>query len=221
MPASIAWVRQFQWQVFFEYLTDFENVLLTRRTRLDLLEIRFESGDEIRMNLENRYELLDEPFEIHPDIVIPTGDYDFTDFSIRVQTTERRKVSGELGYTRGGFWSGNRTAYEGEISLRPTSGFLFATEWEHNDISLPEGDFSTSLIAQRSEWQASPWMSLTTIIQYDNVSSELGLYARFRWILKPGNDLYVVYSHNWRSVENRWLTLERAATTKVNYTHRF
>lgn len=220
-PAGIPSVRQFQWQIFFEYLTDFENVLLTRRTRLDLFEVRFDSGDEIRVNLENNYELLDEPFEIHPGIVIPVGEYDFTDFSFRIQTTERRKVSGEFGYSRGGFWSGNRTAYESVFSLRPASGLLFATEWEYNDISLPEGDFAASLIAQRAEWQASPWMSLTTIVQYDNVSRELGMYARFRWIVNPGNDLYIVYSHNWQSLETRWLTLDRAATTKVNYTHRF
>ena len=62
----------------------------------------------------------------------------------------------------------------------------------------------------------SPWISLISIVQYENISSELGLFTRFRWILQPGNDLFIVYSQNWQSLENRWLTLDRAATTKIN-----
>jgi hypothetical protein len=29
------------------------------------------------------------------------------------------------------------------------------------------------------------------------VSANLGWQARLRWILRPGNDLFVVYLHNW------------------------
>jgi hypothetical protein len=220
-PASIPSVRQFEWQIFFEYLTDLDNVLLTRTTRLNLLQIRFETGDELSFQFNNRFEYLDEPFEIDDGIILPIGDYEFNDFRFEVETTERRTVSGDFAIRRGGFWSGDRTEIETELELRPAPGLLFAVEWEHNDISLPEGDFTANLFAQRSEWQASPWMSLTAIVQYDNISSELGLFTRFRWILNPGNDLYVVYSHNWQSLANRWMTLDRAATTKVNYTHRF
>ena len=25
----------------------------------------------------------------------------------------------------------------------------------------------------------------------------MGWQSRFRWIMRPGNDLYVVYTHNW------------------------
>lgn len=220
-PADVAAIRQLEWEIRFEYLTDFENVLLTRNTRVGLLDVRFESGDELRVNFSNSYELLDEAFEIHPGVVLPVGSYEFNDLEVDIETTERRTVAGEFSIRRGGFWSGDRTGLEAELVLRPMSGLLFGTEWEHNEISLPEGEFTTNLIAQRSEWQASPWMSLTTILQFDNVSDELGLFTRFRWILNPGNDLYVVYSHNWQSLANRWLTLDRAATTKINYTYRF
>jgi len=220
-PASLASVRQLEWEIFFEYLTDLENVLLTRTTRLRLLDVRFESGDELRFELSNRFEFLDGPFEISDGIILPVGEYEFTDVRFEIETTDRRTVSGDFALRRGGFWSGDRTAIEAEISLRPKSGLLFAAEWERNDIELPEGSFTTSLFAQRFEWQASPWMSLTTIVQYDNVSNEVGLFTRFRWIVNPGNDLFVVYSHNWQSLDNRWQTLDRAATTKINYTHRF
>jgi hypothetical protein len=55
------------------------------------------------------------------------------------------------------------------------------------------------------------------------VSSVLGWQSRFRWILKPGNDLYIVYTQNWLddTILNRFSTLNRRAASKVLYTRRF
>ncbi len=46
--------------------------------------------------------------------------------------------------------------------------------------------------------------------------------SRFRWIVKPGSDLYFVYTHNWVDdpLQNRIYTLDRRAASKVLYTHR-
>jgi hypothetical protein len=55
------------------------------------------------------------------------------------------------------------------------------------------------------------------------MSRVLGWQSRYRWILRPGNDLYVGYTYNW--VEDplvaRFATLDRRAASKVLYTHRF
>ena len=40
--------------------------------------------------------------------------------------------------------------------------------------------------------QFSPRVSLAQNAQYDTVTKELGWQARFRWIQRPGDDLYVV-----------------------------
>ena len=73
------------------------------------------------------------------------------------------------------------------------------------------------------ELQFSPWIAWVNNIQYDTQSSIVGWQSRFRWILKPGNDLYVVYTHNWLDdpLQNRIYTLDRRAASKVLYTHRF
>jgi hypothetical protein len=51
----------------------------------------------------------------------------------------------------------------------------------------------------------------------------LGWQSRFRWILRPGNDLYFVYIHNWLDdpLSSRIYTLDRRATSKISYTYRF
>jgi len=45
----------------------------------------------------------------------------------------------------------------------------------------------------------------------------------FRWILTPGNDLYVVYTHNWldEPLLDRLSTLDKRLASKILYTYRF
>jgi hypothetical protein len=68
-------------------------------------------------------------------------------------------------------------------------------------------------------------MSLANNLQYDTISRLLGWQVRFRWIHRPGNDLYIVYTHNWRDVfeaqRRRLSTLDNRLATKLVYTLRF
>jgi hypothetical protein len=70
--------------------------------------------------------------------------------------------------------------------------------------------------------QFSPWISLANNLQYDTVSRIMGWQMRFRWILRPGNDVYFVYAENWLDdPATGRVTLDRNAATKLVYTHRF
>ena len=68
-----------------------------------------------------------------------------------------------------------------------------------------------------------PWVSLVNTFQYDSISRVLGWQSRFRWIVTPGDDVYFVYTQNWLddAVLDRFVTLNRNATTKLLYTRRF
>jgi hypothetical protein len=61
------------------------------------------------------------------------------------------------------------------------------------------------------------------MIQYDSVSRVLGWQSRFRWILRPGNDIYFVYTQNWLDdpILNRYATITKRAASKFIYTMRF
>ena len=63
--------------------------------------------------------------------------------------------------------------------------------------------------------------SISNNIQYDSVSRVLGWQFRFRWIVKPGNDIYVVWLNNWLDSTTGLTTLDRSAAAKVVYTYRF
>ena len=50
----------------------------------------------------------------------------------------------------------------------------------------------------------------------------LGWQSRFRWILRPGNDIYFVYTHNWLDdpALSRFATLDQRLLETALH-HRF
>src|SRR5690606_31460023 len=92
---------------------------------------------------------------------------------------------------------------------------------EYNDVDLPGGSFITRLFRLDVRTQFSPWMSLANNLQYDTVSRALGWQMRYRWIVRPGNDIFFVYTQNWMNdLDLGYQTLDRRAVAKAVYTWR-
>ena len=220
-PDWFASVRNLEFGVYHEHLSDLHNRLLTRETGLELLGVVYDSGDRFDLRRNFRFELLEEPFHINPGVVLPVGRYRFDAWELNAESAAHRRLSARASVNFGEFWSGQRTAVELAFTARPLHGVTATTEWEHEDVDLFQGRFETNLIRLLGSWHASPWVAFDGNLQYDTVTAVSGLYLRLRWILRPGRDFYFVYTENWRSTDDRWETLSRGATTKLNYTHRF
>lgn len=228
-PEGIDWLRQVDFSVQFRNLTNLKTGLVEERQwEFDLLELDFESGDNFDVSVTRQYEFLDHAFEVNDGIEIQEGEYTNWQFTVEGRTASRRRVSADVEYVREGFWNGNRSRYEAGLTFRPNPGLSFSTDVEFNDVTLPQGDFTASVFRVESGWDASPWISLNGNVQYDDVSQIVGLFALMRWIVKPGNDVYLVYTHNWQeldpsfdSLDRRFSTISRGASLKVNYTYRF
>ena len=126
-------------------------------------------------------------------------------------------------FETGGFYSGDRTERVLNLSVRLRPGLIIYTTGEWNSIDLPEGQFSTRLYRVVGETQFTSFIALVNNLQYDTQSAVLGWQSRFRWIVRPGNDLYIVYTHNWLedAVVDRFATLDKRVASKVLYTYRF
>jgi len=100
--------------------------------------------------------------------------------------------------------------------------FTLATEW--NKVQLAEGRFYTRLYRGLSEFQFTPFMAWVNNIQFDTQSAVLGWQSRYRWIVRPGNDIYFVYNHNWLDDPlraNQFRSLDNRLSSKLLYTYRF
>lgn len=182
------------------------------------------SQDSIQVRVLPRYERLEEDFRIHPTITLPVGrTHGFTRYRIQANSANRRHLAIAPSLEWGGFYSGDRVRAALDFTVRARPGLIFYLSGEWNDVELAEGRFQTRLYRGIVETQMSPWLALVNNLQYDTQSAVLGWQSRFRWILRPGNDLYVVYTHNWLEdpASGRFGTLDRRAASKVLYTHRF
>ncbi len=186
--------------------------------------MQFHSQDEFGVEVIPTYVRLDAPFPIRPGITLPVGsEYDYTRLAVRGRTANRRMLAVEGRYETGGFYSGSRRQTVMALTLRARPGYILYLNGEWNQIDLVEGRFSTRLYRVIGETQFTAWLTWVNNFQFDTQSSVLGWQSRFRWIMKPGNDLYVVYTHNWLDdpLLSRFTTLDRRAASKVMYTHRF
>jgi hypothetical protein len=224
-PGDVLGLRQVEFEVRHEHLMDMDWDLETRKTDFKLLGLRFDSGDRADFTLTQLFERLDDPFNIR-DATIQPGQYNTLSWRLSVFTASRRKASIFAFVTGGEFWDGTKESYSGGLTLRPASGLNLSVRYERNNVHLPDDDFSTNLGRVEGGWQLSPWASFTGNLQYDDNSEIVGLFARFRWIIRPGNDLFFVYTNNWLSEGDsfrdlEFSTLSRGASTKINYTYRF
>lgn len=229
-PGGIPWLRQIDNSVQYRYLEGLgdDGVKEEEVWEFSPLGLRFESGDNVNFQFTRTYEFLENGFNVSDGIGILPGDYTVWEFSLRGRSAGRRRVSVDGNYSQGGFWDGDRTRYELGLKVRPAPGLQISTDWERNDVTLPRGDFTTTLYRLSGGWDASPWISFNGNIQYDDVSDIVGLFFRGRWILTPGNDIYVVYTQNWQELgpgedplDRRFATISRGGALKLNYTYRF
>ncbi|MBI4461062.1 MAG: carbohydrate binding family 9 domain-containing protein [Acidobacteria bacterium] len=226
-PRGHGWIRQFGFGFDLDRQTDMDNELLTRKWDFRIFEVNTHSGDTFYASILPQRERLEENFGIRVDpkkvITLPAGnEYDFLRYRWRMQTANKRKLAAVAEVEMGEFFSGDRQSYIFELTLRVRPGVIIYSGVEWNRLQLQEGNFQTRIYRLTPELQFSPWISFVNKIQYDNVSRVLGWQSRFRWILKPGNDFYLVYAQNWEDEPMKALrTLDRRATTKFVYTHRF
>ena len=140
---------------------------------------------------------------------------------LNLRTASQRPIAFNSTYEAGDFFSGSRREFTAGLDLRPRNGVLLGLTGEWNRVDLAEGRFTTSVVRASADTQFNPRVSLNNNIQYDTRSRVLGWQTRFRWILRPGNDLFFVYVHNWQDDFLEIRTLDRRAVAKLSYTHRF
>jgi hypothetical protein len=223
-PPNHRYVRQVTIGGSLETVTDLHNDLLKRTIVVQPAQLQLHSQDNLRITAIRQYERLDTPFAITPEITLPLGAaYTFQRYRLFVSTANRRALSVNSSYEFGGFYSGTRVEQQVNLNVRVRPGLFFFLTGQWNDVELPEGNFTTRLYRLVAEEQFSPFIAVTNNIQYDSQSGVLGWQSRFRWIITPGNDLYVVYTHNWRDdvLLDRFSTLDKRLASKILYTYRF
>jgi hypothetical protein len=220
---NVGGIRQLSFEFAYnDYYSLTNRASETKEVELTPFQAFFHSGDMVEYGWTWNREQLFEPWEIVEGVELPVGAYSFSMHSAAVRTSEGRPVSASIEFGTGSFFSGTRRSFAGEVALRKDEHLTASFQLERNWLSLKEGDFNTSLMMVRLDYAATPFISVANFVQYDTESANVGLQSRFRWILTPGNELFVVLNHAWQEdLFDRFESAQTRFRVKVNYTFRF
>ena len=194
-PQGSALVRRYSVEAGVDYFTTADRGLVETRERTVDFSTEFHNSDRFEVNLTNSYELLQAPFRISKDVVLPVGGYGFTAGTVSYTLGGQHRASGGLAFTAGSFWSGDirtleyrqgRINVSNQFSVEPTISF--------NDIDLPEGEFTTTLVSTRFNFAFNPRMFFSGLVQYNSSNDRWSNNLRLRWEYSPGSELFVVYT---------------------------
>ncbi|MEE2822831.1 MAG: DUF5916 domain-containing protein [Acidobacteriota bacterium] len=214
---KIPWIRSFVPIVEANYITDDERMLLTRKLETRLW-MEFQNGSRLSVARQFRFERLTEPFFIRPTQMIPVGDYPFSEYSLIFNSDSSRMLSIGLRATTGNFFDGERDVYRFQVIFRKNYRFEARITWDHNDLRLPSGDFSTDLIIARTQYSFSNNLFLKGLIQYNSAFNQISSNIRFNFIHRPLSDFFLIYNEK-RSTKGE--VFERALIAKLTYTFSF
>jgi hypothetical protein len=223
-PRPERWhIRQFFFEFRPGYITNLQNRIENWRIFTAPFNARTESGEHLEWNYIPEFEHLDAPFEIATGVVIPPGSYQWTRFRGEANSATKRQWVIDAAIWWGGFYAGNRRQLELGLTLKPNTHVALSLRTERNDVTLPEGAFYTQIVTVRADYNFTPNVSWANLAQYDNESRIAGLQSRFRWILQPGNDLFLVLNRGWfRTLDdNRFEPSFDRGSAKLQYTFRF
>ncbi len=212
---SIGWVRELRPHAVVRHFYDFDGFLETRYVHLDNAT-QFENGAFLSTAVNLHHEGLKEPFEIRDDIVIPTGDYNFTQALIRFNTNQSAAWSVNGIITVGGFYTGRRKGVSGTLTSRVGSTWLAALTASYDNVDLAEGTFDTALLGLKLSYSFTPRIFVQSLMQYSTDRDRVSVNARFGWLNTAGTGLYLVYNEIQRTIAPTG-PVDRAFILKYNY----
>jgi hypothetical protein len=187
-------------QMFNEFLntlvTDLDGKWESYRIFWAPINWRFESGDRFEFNFVPVGERLVEPFEIADSVVISPGSYHWTRWRLEHQFASKRKLSGQITWWFGDFYTGSLDEFAITGAWKPSSLFIVELNAMRNVARLAQGNFTQQVIGTRVRVNISPDLQVNSYLQYDNQTESFGTNTRLRWTFSPLGDLFLVYNHN-------------------------
>jgi hypothetical protein len=185
-------IRVLEPMITFDYTTDQNNRLITRRIH-HMVGTRFQNGAYLNVFMNRWLDVLDQPFAIQPDVTIPAGVYRFYEWVFRFDTNPAGRLYERFTYSPQTFYEGTRHDIDLTLGVRATSRASAEFTLQRNDVDLPWGAFVVNLGIMRLDYTLSPRMTIRSLSQYNSSTRQFSTSVRYNFIYKPGSDLYVVY----------------------------
>jgi hypothetical protein len=192
-PKNSPFIRRFwphhHWEGYYRYDGRQESGFRHSDFRVD-----FHNGSSAGLAFNESFEQLFEPFEIHPNVVLPVGEYPFNNWSLYANSDRSARLYATGRYSWGDFYSGRIRTLSLDGGLRSGAKYLLSARYIRNAAELPVGDFMTDLAVLQFTYSFTPKSYLQSLIQYNSASHQVGFNIRLAMIRIANTGLFVVYN---------------------------
>ncbi|HDL19625.1 MAG TPA: hypothetical protein ENH29_11275 [Bacteroidetes bacterium] len=192
-PSFLPWVRQMEVKPIDvdAYFSDDTNELESVGWEWRPFGFGTKSGERFEYNIQRFYDRLDEDFEIHDGVILPTGGYWYNRNEIQASTYSGRKLSFDVGTSWGDYYTGRRTELEIQAKVKVNKHFNLRTDYSYNRLRFPQGDFATHEIGGRAEYAFTTKLYSSFFGQWNNEDDKILFNFRVNWIPVIGSDFYL------------------------------
>jgi len=190
--------------------------LETERQHHDL-EVFLRNGGSLSIVLNRDFEFLRVPFEIHPGVFIPPGQYRFNQWEITAASDPSAWIYGDMALGFGSFFDGDIESYDFIVGFRTGPKFVTELNFVNTQVEAPWGHFNTNLGRLRTSYSFTPYRFIQALIQYNSVDQQFSSNIRFGWTQPNGTGLYIVYNDSYQTPGETFDPLTRAFFVKYSY----
>ncbi len=215
-PAA-RWLRQIDINGYLDHTVNHAGERVARQSGV-FMRFAMESGNSFTAGIRTNFDRLEAAFEVSPGVIVPAHDYEFLEWSVGYQTYPGRQLGGGFSILSGGFFDGTLTRLSPRATLRLSENVSLRPSYTFNHVELPGGTFNVHLARVRTEVSFSERWLTDALVQYSSSEEDLSVFARLRYLYRPGDNFYLVYRQN-RAYGGESSGLEdRSLTAKMTYT---
>ncbi|WP_243316984.1 carbohydrate binding family 9 domain-containing protein [Geothrix paludis] len=222
---SLAWIRQAFYEVSLFRVEGLRGNLQSSELFTAPFNVVTASGDHFEANWQPQVEVLAQPFEISPGVVIPAGEYRFNRWRLLAESAATRLWQAGTTVWFGEFYGGRLFQWIQSVGGNARDGHIRWTASAENDFArLPWGNFTQRLLQLRGEYGWAPGLILSGLLQYDTASRSLGSNLRLRWEVRPQAEAFLVWTRGWERPDLngplRFLPRQEVLSAKLRWTFR-
>ncbi len=191
------------------------------------LEMETNARDSFDLGYTRYKEVVRTPFTIYSEptrsVAIPAGDYSYQTFDFSLGTGNQREFSASIRSEFGDFYNGDQLGIFTSFNWNQSKNFAMELNYDWTDISLPQGEFTARLTSLNTQVAFTTNLYWISLLQYDNISENMGLNTRVQWIPEAGQEALIVLNYNMQDTDkdNTFHTALSDLSIRFRYTFRY
>lgn len=190
------------------------------------VEFEFRGGARLTTGVTSSFESVREAFPIS-DVSVRVGEYWFHQANTQLTVARSDRFRGEYSASAGSFYGGTRLG----VALNPVWSASKYVEldagYDFNRLDFPDRKMTanTHLARLKVQTALNPQVSMSAFAQYNSATRQSGLNVRFRYYVREGTDLWIVYNEGLNHAPHDLLGPRRPRSSgraiMAKYSHSF